>query len=52
MEKLNIKGKITQFLLTSMGQEKVVPAHLLFKLEVAGLNSRTFHLLPEVLTQK
>lgn len=52
MQKLNITGKRTHFLLKTMGQEKVVPAHSLLGLEVSGLEENNFYLLPEVLTQK
>ena len=52
MQKLNIDGRITNFLLRTMGQEKVVFAHALNGLEVAGLDSNQFYSLPEVLTQR
>ncbi|XDV39580.1 hypothetical protein PO909_008806 [Leuciscus waleckii] len=35
-----------------MGQERVVPAKLLFDLEVSSVDSSVFYKLPEVLTQK
>lgn len=52
MERLSITGKITHFLLKTMGQEKVVPAYSVHGLEVSGLEENNFYLLPEVLTQK
>lgn len=36
MHKLNIIGKITNFLLKTMGHERVVPAYSLLGLEVSG----------------
>lgn len=42
MQKLNISGKITNFLLTTMGQEKVVPAYSLSGMEVSGLEENNF----------
>lgn len=52
MQKLNITGKRTHFLLKTMGQEKVVPAYSLLGLELAGLEENNFYRFPEVLTQK
>ncbi|XP_030596228.1 uncharacterized protein LOC115787620 [Archocentrus centrarchus] len=52
MQRLNISGKRTQFLLKTMGQEKIVPAYSLFGIEVSGLDGNNFYPLPEVLTQK
>ncbi|XP_034093136.1 uncharacterized protein LOC117560379 [Gymnodraco acuticeps] len=52
MHRLNITGKITNFLLKTMGQKKVVPAYSLFGMEVSGLEENNFYPLPEVLTQK
>lgn len=52
MHALNVTGRQTNFLLRTMGQEKVVPTYLLRGLEVSGINEDTFHRLPEVMTQK
>lgn len=38
MQKLHLTGKRTQFLLCTMGQERVVPAYSLTGLEVSGIN--------------
>lgn len=35
-----------------MGQERVVPTHSLFGIEVSSLEGKCFYPLPEVLTQK
>jgi len=51
MQKLNITGRRTNFLLFTMGQETVVPAFSLTGLEVSDLDSNCFYRLPEVLTQ-
>lgn len=42
MRKLNITGKITTFLLRTMGQERVVPAYTLSGLGVSDLDSNDF----------
>ena len=52
MQRLNIAGRRTSFLLQTMGQERVVPAYSLSSLEVSGLENNLFYRLPEVLTQK
>lgn len=52
MQRLGLSGKQTHFLLQTMGQERVVPANLLFDLEVSSMDSNVFYKLPEVLTQK
>lgn len=52
MQRLNISGRRTSFLLQTMGQERVVPAYSLSSLEVSGLGNNLFYELPEVLTQK
>lgn len=52
MQKLHLTGKRTQFLLCTMGQERVVPAYSLTGLEVSGINGNVFHELPQTLTQK
>ncbi len=51
MRKLNVTGRKTNFLLSTMGQKTVVPAYSLIGLEVSNLDSNDFHVLPEVLTQ-
>lgn len=51
MQRLNIIGRKTSFLLRTMGREKVVLTSALNGLEVAGLGSNSFYSLPEVLTQ-
>lgn len=45
-------GKRTNFLLKTMGQEKVIPTFALSGMEVADLAGKSFYPLPEVLTQK
>lgn len=52
MQRLNINGRRTNFLLRTMGQEKIVSTHALNGLEVASLDSNHFYSLPEVLTQR
>ncbi|KAK0154798.1 hypothetical protein N1851_002884 [Merluccius polli] len=52
MQRLNITGKITNFLLKTMGQEKVVPTFAVSGMEVADLAGKSFYPLPEVLTQR
>lgn len=52
MKKLNAAGKQTSFLLRTMGQETVKTAYSLTGLEVAGLESNDFHMLPDVLIQE
>lgn len=52
MQRLNITGKGTNFLLKTMGQEKVVPTFAVFGMEVADLAGKCFYPLPEVLTQR
>lgn len=52
MQKLNVVGRRTSFLLRTMGQETVVPAYSLVGLEVSGVGDHKFYPLPEVLTQK
>lgn len=42
MQKLNVIGKRTSFLLRTMGQEKVVPAYTLSGLEVSEMDRKTF----------
>ena len=50
--KLNVRGKRTSILLRTMGQKKIVNAHVLSGLEVSDLNMNDFIELPDVLTQK
>lgn len=50
--KLNLKGKRTRILLRTMGQKKIVNAHVLSGLEVTGINMNDFIELSDVLTQK
>ncbi|GAA6082876.1 uncharacterized protein LOC113029446 [Tachysurus ichikawai] len=52
MQHLNLLGRKTQFLLQTMGQEKVVPAYVLSSLEVSAIDSNIFYQLPQPLTQK
>ncbi|KAK0142226.1 hypothetical protein N1851_020113 [Merluccius polli] len=52
MRKLHLNGKRTQFLLQTMGQERVVPSYSLVGLEVSGINGDVFYELPETLTQR
>lgn len=52
MQKLNVTGRRTSLLLRTMGQEKIVPAYSLTDLEITGLDSNDFLMLPEIFTQK
>ncbi len=52
MQELNIEGRRANFLLRSMGQEKVVPTYTLTGLEASGLNDECYYQLPDVLTQR
>ncbi|XP_037620552.1 uncharacterized protein LOC119485230 [Sebastes umbrosus] len=52
MQRLNVTGRRTSFLLHTMGQETVVPAYSLTGLEVSDLDGNDFYILPEVFTQK
>lgn len=52
MNKLNLRGRRTDILLRTMGQEKVVGSHVVSDLEVAGLNSDCACELPDIYTQK
>ena len=51
-KRLNLRGKKTSILLRTMGQKKIVNAHILSGLEVSGMSTNDFIELPEVLTQK
>lgn len=52
MQRLNVSGKRTNFLLRTMGQTAVSSAYSLVGLEVSDLDSNDFYALPEVITQK
>ena len=52
MHQLNIRGKRTNILLRTMGQEKTVSSHIVAGLEVSELHGNTFTALPEFYTQK
>ena len=52
MHQLNIRGKRTNILLRTMGQEKTVSSHIVTGLEVSELHGNTFTALPEFYTQK
>lgn len=52
MQKLNISGKQVTFLLSTMGQQAIVPAYSLTGLEVSSVDGNHFYQLPEVLTQQ
>lgn len=51
MQRLNLAGRRTHFLLQTMGQERVVPAYSVSGLEVSGIDEHLFYRLPETLTQ-
>lgn len=55
-KKLKVKGKPTQILLSTMGQDepggqKLISSYMLSDLEVCGLEDKTFLQLPKVFTQ-
>ncbi len=52
MQRLNLSGRKTQFLLQTMGQERVVSAYVLPGLEVSAIDGNIFYQLPQTLTQK
>lgn len=52
MQELNIGGRRANFLLRTMGQQKVIPTYTLTGLEVSGLISECYYQLPDVLTQR
>ncbi len=52
MQRLNLSGRKTQFLLQTMGQERVVPVNVLSGLEVSAIDGNIFYQLPDTLTQK
>lgn len=52
MNELNLHGKKTDILLTTMGQQKTVSTHIVTGLEVSGLDSYNFIELPEVFSQR
>ncbi|XP_076852605.1 uncharacterized protein LOC143506910 [Brachyhypopomus gauderio] len=51
MRMLNLRGRKTEILLRTMGQEKLVHSHILSDLEVAGLEENKYVDLPSVFTQ-
>lgn len=52
MHQLNVSGKRTNFMLRTMGQERVTTAYILSGLEVAELDGENFYPLSEVFTQR
>ncbi len=52
MQRLNLSGRKTQFLLQTMGQERVVPACVLSGLEVSAIDGNIFYQLPQTVTKK
>ncbi|XP_071058619.1 uncharacterized protein [Pseudochaenichthys georgianus] len=52
MNKLNLRGRRTDILLRTMGQEKIVGSHIVSDLHVAGLDSSHYCELPDTYTQK
>lgn len=52
MRDLNLRGRKTEILLRTMGQEKSVHSHILSDLEISGLESEDYIELPKVFTQK
>lgn len=51
MEQLAVRGRRTEILLRTMGQEKPVKTHFMSGLEVSSLDGNDFIQLPEVFTQ-
>ncbi|KAL7871964.1 hypothetical protein SRHO_G00069470 [Serrasalmus rhombeus] len=51
MRMLNLRGRKTEILLRTMGQETLVHSHILSDLEVAGLEENKYVDLPSVFTQ-
>ena len=51
MRMLNLRGRKTEILLRTMGQEKLVHSHILSDLEVSGLEEEMYIDLPSVFTQ-
>lgn len=52
MHKLNVRGKKTDFLLCTLGQQKKTQGHVITDLEVCALEGTTYIDLPRVLTQQ
>ncbi len=52
MRDLNLKGRKTEILLRTMGQEKPVHSNILSDLEICGLECEDYIELPKVFTQK
>lgn len=52
MSKLNLKGRTTHILLSTMNQKKLVPSHVIPGIEVSALDSDNFLPLPDVFPQK
>ncbi|KAL0199162.1 hypothetical protein M9458_007702, partial [Cirrhinus mrigala] len=52
MRDLNLKGRKTEILLHTMGQEKPVHSNILSDLEICGLECEDYIDLPRVFTQK
>ncbi|KAJ8404586.1 hypothetical protein AAFF_G00334490 [Aldrovandia affinis] len=52
MNQLNMRGRRTEILLQTMGQEKTVQSYMLSDLEVCGLEESDFIELPNVFSQK
>lgn len=51
MQQLNLRGRKSELLLTTMGSEKKVNTHVLSELEVCGLEEENYIHLPQVFTQ-
>lgn len=51
MNELNLHGKKTDILLTTMGQQRTVSSHIITGLEVSSLDDYNFIELPEVFSQ-
>ncbi len=52
MSQLNLKGRKTHILLSTMNQKKLVPSHVISGIEVSALDSNNFLPLPDMFTQK
>ena len=52
MSKLNLRGRRTNILLRTMGQEKIIESNIVTGLEVSGLDSDCSCDLPDMYTQK
>ncbi|KAM8861775.1 uncharacterized protein ACB058_008484 isoform 2-T2 [Synchiropus picturatus] len=51
MQQLNLRGRKSEIMLTTMGSEKKVNTHILSDLEVCGLEEMNYIELPQVFTQ-